>query len=119
MAQQTVGQRRTFSFDAATVKHTLVMASTTNAGNAAVANATTLALIGVTVESTDPNLLATVQETGDVQIIAGANITGGSLVGSDANGHAVTVSGSNSQLVIGVARNTALSGNLVDVILQK
>ena len=121
MAQATVGDRRTYSFDAATVSNLIVAMSTVNAGNAAVANTTNLALVGVTVEPTDPNLLAAVQRSGDVQIVAGANITGGALVGSNALGQAVPVTATSSETVeqgvIGVARNTALSGNLVDVQL--
>jgi len=127
MALQRIGNRSTFPFDgapAATIgQYLIAVTSLVNAGNAALASGPyNLGFIGITVEPTDPKGYAGVQQDDIAQVVAGANVTAGQQLTSNSIGQAVPISESASggalQLVIGTALNTALSGNLVDVMLN-
>lgn len=124
MALQRPQNVITMPFDAAAGAFRIVMASGTNAGNAAVSTASALGFIGVTVEpsSAGASLSAAVATAGVVQIVAGGSITAGNLVESNSTGAAVArtpaASGSAVKQIVGVALNTAASGALVDVLIQ-
>ena len=123
MALQRNGNRVTMPIDGAPAVPVLAnLIVVRSATGAAVSTAGQQGFLGVTVEPSDPSGYTGIQLDFIVQITAGANITSGQEVCSNAVGQAVPAfissSGTPVQQVVGTAMNTALSGNLVDVLLN-
>lgn len=112
---------RTFVFDAAIGKNRFASASASNDLSGIIATASTL-VIGATVEASDANNAAAVALGGVVKVVAGGTITRGDRVASDANGAAVSItiaaSGTTLRYIAGVALQSGVSGDIIEVLLQ-
>jgi hypothetical protein len=125
MANQGYHEIDTFAIDGApatpVLASSIVIASTANSGNAALAGAGSTGIVGVTVEDTDGNGYAGVRQIGTARVRVGAsNIAAGAQIGSDASGHAVALAPSAAGAGtlkgrLGIARMAALANNYVDV----
>jgi hypothetical protein len=122
MAFQRVGTRITRPVDGAPAtglaSNTIVVATATGVAKS---GAKAVPFFGVTQGASDAKGYADIQTDNVVQILAGGTIAAGASVASDANGLAVSVTpagtGSLTQ-VVGTAITAAVSGGLVDVLLN-
>ncbi len=77
------------------------------------------ACLGVIVEENAVDKPATVQIGGVAKVVAGAAITAGAEVASDANGKAVTASGAGTK-TLGVALESATGdGTVIEVLIDR
>jgi hypothetical protein len=102
----------------------IVKADASNSGNAIIAGANAIPLIGVTLAACDADGYCAIRTRGIVQIVVGGStVTVGDKVGSDSAGKATTITPLGSfgaaKGVIGTALTTATTGNLVDVLIDK
>ncbi|HXE63223.1 MAG TPA: hypothetical protein VN519_06755 [Bryobacteraceae bacterium] len=126
MAYQHTGRRRTFTVDGAPTTpvgaNLIVIVSTVNQGAVALSTANAQPFAGVTGEPSDSDGNVAVQIDDICQIIAGATITAGQQVASNAIGQAVPIvpntTGAIVAQVVGTAVTNATSGNLVDVLIN-
>lgn len=128
MAKQGVYDRFTMAIDGAPATPVaaglIIAASTVNAGNGELCIAGTVNILGVTIETTDANGYAGVRLEGIVNVTCGANVTSGQRVRSDAAGKAVpftpAAAGAGTlKGTLGIAMSTALSGNSVEVLIDR
>ena len=120
----TTGTRSSFTFDTGLATPNVIAAySTVNAGNAVLAGADSLQLIGVLIEpSNNVNSTGAVQTSGIASVTAGSNIVAGNTLCSNPVGQAIpftpSASGTSVRGVLGIAVISASAGNLVDVALS-
>lgn len=99
----------------------ILIASGSNAGNAAISTAKATGFLGVTQEASDPKGYAAVASAGIVDVIAGGTVAFGNLIASNSTGKGVAItpaaSGSVSQ-VVGIALTAASSGNSFKMLIM-